>query len=250
MDQINHPLKISALTLMSWVFYGIQIEFELVKFNNDPIILFMARFNRFFDDNTEAPQNQKIASMLKYGDHFILCPIFDASKHYCMDVVTFAFDQLEQRYPVLREQLLDAVPSCMLAKLHPDDYELIFEWNSNYIYYTKDLKTMAGKKLQKKRNHLNYFMKTYSKSVVVSPISSQDFGDIISFCQAQLQQSLPENRMFLENELVFLRNVLDNFNSSIMSGIVIRSRSKNQIIAFTIGYLHGDYYELMFEKAD
>lgn len=250
MDQIDHPLKFSAMTLMSWVFYGIQIEFEFTTYNNEPIILFMARFNRFFDESIEGVQNQKIASMLKYGDHFILCPIFDVHKHDCLEVIAFAFDQLEQHYPILREQLLDAVPSCMLSQLNRSDYELIFEWNSNYIYYTQDLKLLAGKKLQKKRNHLNYFIKTYEKSVVVAKISDTDFNDIIAFCQMLLKYSDRSQKLYLENELVFLRNVLDNFDSQTMSGIVVRSRSKNQIIGFTIGYLHGDYYELIFEKAD
>lgn len=62
--------------------------------------------------------------------------------------------------PVFRN--LDDGKVEMMKALFPGRFEYIYDRNnSDYLYETEKMITHAGKKLHQKRNHLNYFLKTY-----------------------------------------------------------------------------------------
>lgn len=246
MDQINHDYKFSALTLLSWTYYGIQIRFEIVCYFDFQIIFFDAKFNRFIDENEDG-EKSRIASILKYGDHFILVPIFDETKISVHDAIYCSFYKLKKHYPIKTDWAIENVSNKQLNQLANLDYEMIYSWNSNFIYELENLKTFCGKKLQKKRNHLNYFKKNYLNQIQIQKITTNDFDELYDFLIYINNEKKINEGSF---EHIVFRNVLDHFDFNTMSGTIIRQKSNNAIIAFTIGYEHKNTYEIFFEKAD
>jgi hypothetical protein len=77
---------------------------------------------------------------------------------------------VEYLYPIPEEWLL-AFPE--------DSFNLTFEeGDSDYLYQTEKIATFAGKKLHKKRNLLNYFLKHYPHEAC--PLTAERVSDALS----------------------------------------------------------------------
>jgi len=128
----------------------------------------------------------------------------------------------------------------LLAKYKTEIKELNF--TANYIYETEALITFSGKKLQKKRNFLNYYLKNYlvnTKSYLIQEIPTTEIWNYL-----QKKINTPEEFKSYE-DLLF--SIYDNEKDA-FTGLVLKYN--DVIIAVTIGYSHNDIYELFIERAD
>ncbi len=118
--------------------------------------------------------------------------------------------------------------------------------NADYIYLTEKLRTFSGKKLQKKRNHLNAFYAMYQDCYTYEKISMEN----IDACKAFLSVWKPEdNDDFLQLEKKGVLNVLDLLNELPYKGGIIKI--KGQVKAFIIGSVLNDRMcQINIEKAD
>lgn len=126
-----------------------------------------------------------------------------------------------------------------------NEYKIINELDSAYFYPTDQLKYMAGKKMQKRRNFLNFFTKNYSSKTKIIKYKDLYYDDVIKFCTKHIKESNPD--VFRNSELNsikgFLKSKSDNGYGSIMF-------YEGKIIGVTFGFITGDKYEIFLEKAD
>ena len=99
----------------------------------------------------------------------------------------------------------------------------------DYVYEVKSLMSFSGKKLQKKRNHLNAFYKEYEGRWVYESMTQQNTQECISLLELWSDQ----DDVRLMHDLNGTRNVLKAFHLLPAKGGVIRI--DGQIKAFAIG---------------
>jgi len=137
----------------------------------------------------------------------------------------------------------------LLNTLFPHHFSYILERNFfDYIHLRDDLVTLAGKKFQPKRNHINKFNKLYDYTY--SAITQ----DITSRCKELEQVWYEANKVDENNEDLFherdsMNFALDHFNELGLSGGAIMVDDK--IIAFTYGSpINNMTFGIHVEKAD
>ena len=116
----------------------------------------------------------------------------------------------------------------------------------DYVYSVEQLKTLSGKKLQKKRNHLNAFYKEYEGRFVYEELTASNMDECLRFLD--LWKSDVDDAMMIEEkrgikELFRLWNVLP-----CRGGVL---RIDNEVKAFVISScLSENMAQMNVEKAD
>lgn len=130
-------------------------------------------------------------------------------------------------------------------QLLEDEFELIETRDSfDYIYNSKDLGTLKGRKFSKKKNKINYFMKNYNYTYEV--IDKNNIEEVIDFQKRWYADS--KKTEVLENENIGILILLENYFSLNLKGGVIKV--DGEIIAYTIGErLTDEYAVIHIEKA-
>ena len=118
--------------------------------------------------------------------------------------------------------------------------------NSDYIYSTKNLAELSGRKYHSKRNHLARFGRT---DYEYSPMTENDFSDCILFTALAYNSKYSENDPSLIAEQYALNTYFTFFDRLGLKGGVIRIDGK--VCAVTIGEkLNSDTFCVHTEKAD
>lgn len=156
---------------------------------------------------------------------------------------------------LIKEYLQSQNKSGLLIKYEECESEIQFiESDSNsclqrdwmeYLYDIHKFETFAGKKMEKKRNHLNYFYNHYS-GFEVEEISEKNVEDIIEFTEIfatshkDVELALYESRHTL--------SILSNYKKYNQVGIAIRY--EGVIIGFSFGEIVGDTLLAHVEKGN
>lgn len=221
LDQFNkNNFFVSALNLNNWKFYNIDVYFYI---DEDAIYLY--------------------SSCVNCKKVYIYEPIIKDDKK---DLKPFFIKSINliKKNIINKKNIVIACFSLNVFNLFKK-YEIFKEISINYIYDFNQLKFLNGKKMQKKRNHLNYFLKNYSHDSLIIKYEKKYFDQVLEFCK-KYSVDKQENQL-RENEIngivELLSNNLDNSYGSILF-------YKNQIIGFTYGVLVHNRYEIFIEKAD
>lgn len=141
-----------------------------------------------------------------------------------------------------------------LNKVFPDKFDIEYNRDlADYIYNSESLRTLSGKKLHSKRNHVNKFNNLYDWSYENIDESN------IDECVALLKKWCRENNCF-ENEDMFeeacvARKALAHKDILGLDGGLLRVKTeenpKGEVVAFSLGEpVSDDTYVVHFEKAD
>lgn len=119
---------------------------------------------------------------------------------------------------------------------------------ADYLYLRTDLATLAGKKLQPKRNHVNKFKRTYP-DYQYTPITPDRIGECLDL---EAEWCLANNCQQHEgtgNERRALTYALDHFEELGLTGGILHVGGR--IAAFTFGMpINRDTFGVHVEKAD
>lgn len=110
----------------------------------------------------------------------------------------------------------------LLKMNHHFQIELLIR-NSDYIYSVPSLMTMSGKKLQKKRNHMNFFYQEYEGRYRYESLNENNIKECIEFLEKWTGQ---DEDGFLEIEQEGARQVLEYFGQLNYRGGCIRIDGK------------------------
>lgn len=125
------------------------------------------------------------------------------------------------------------------------------EGSFDYLYDVEALAELRGKKLSKKRNHINSFLTSYD-NWLVEPITSKNVEECIDFAKdwyIAKESKVEEGISSLQYERESMLRVLDKFSDLEADGILLRIEGK--CLAFTVGQCISTHtYDVVFEKAD
>lgn len=148
----------------------------------------------------------------------------------------------------LRLQSLSQGFADKLFGLHLDNGLFIFENRdfSDYIYSAESLRTLSGKKLQPKRNHINQFKREYEyRYEFLTPGHKEEVFALLH----KWREGKHSERLSLEVEESVIRLGMENFEALGLMGGALYVGGK--MIAFTYGSpLNDDTFCIHIEKAD
>ena len=133
-----------------------------------------------------------------------------------------------------------------LRSLVPGRIERLNNW-SDYIYDARALASLAGKRLGKKRNHVNRFM-AENEGYTTERLSGANLYETRRAYTGWLQDNPPAAASAAEESAQTLA-VLDNYGAFPFEGLVLRD-GNGRIVAFTIGEVIGDTLYTHIEKID
>lgn len=136
----------------------------------------------------------------------------------------------------------------LIERLLPNRYAIEPVRNEyEYIFESHRLAQLEGKKLQPKRNHINYFINNFSWSF--EEMNESNLIEVMFFChqwEASLDQQLDAD---LTMESSALMNAIESFSCLDLHGGILRVDGK--IVAIAMGCpITADTYLVLFEKAD
>lgn len=138
----------------------------------------------------------------------------------------------------------------LLEQLFPDTFDFTYDRDScDYLYYRESLVTLAGKKLQSKRNHINKFKETYPnwRYESITP-------DNLAACKAMntkwCQLYGCQEDSGLSQESCAVKSAFENFVALGLRGGLLRCEPDGEVVAYTMGRpLCSDTFIVHIEKA-
>ncbi len=134
----------------------------------------------------------------------------------------------------------------ILESMYPARFDFVRSpENQDYIYLTKDLVTLQGKKFHAKRNHISKFYRNYTENhfETIDDTNKEDALKVVL-------DWYKENNMNPDDseEVKAIREALDNMEAFQMQGAVLYVEEKP--VAMTLGSEISDrVYDINFEKA-
>ena len=144
--------------------------------------------------------------------------------------------------------LLSAVPEDRLDELRAlgaYNVEKIPDW-ADYLYELSSLATFSGKKLAKKRNHVNRFM-TDHPDALFRPLTPDNANEALEFLQRMDMAEGKSDMAYYERGQV--GRVLSDFGSYPFEGGLLSVPGKG-VVAFTAGEVVADTLHVHIEKMD
>lgn len=97
---------------------------------------------------------------------------------------------------------------------------------SDYIYLQKNLAELAGQKYQKKKNHVNHFLKTYENNWRFETFSSDNYSgknleDLFEVEKKWFDEKDGNNSQPLKDEYCIIQNAIQNFENLHLRGGLI-----------------------------
>ncbi|MCM1311648.1 MAG: DUF2156 domain-containing protein [Bacteroides sp.] len=123
------------------------------------------------------------------------------------------------------------------------------ESNSDYIYKRENLVSLAGKKMQAKRNHINKFHRSYPNAQFVE--LTEAYVPACKQLEIEWNKTHSEDGSYISkaDELTFTNFILDNFRLlGLCGGVLLVDEN---VAAFTIGGpINNSTFDICVEKAD
>jgi len=150
--------------------------------------------------------------------------------------------------PLIIKVVGDQMWDCIEHEM-PNTFQFSHDRNNDeYLYLSEKLISLKGKKLQRKRNHINRF-KAENSDWNYSPLRTVEE---LQECSAMLNEwedlNIGKAETSLRYDYIAIKTMLENFHFLQLCGGIIRISGK--IVAFTIGErLTGDTFVVHVEKA-
>ncbi|GAA0862436.1 DUF2156 domain-containing protein [Paraclostridium tenue] len=170
------------------------------------------------------------------GDRFSVLPLAKKDKiHKALDFMIDYF-KTEDHQIYLRAVTKEVVE--LLQKDYPGKFKYIEERDYfDYVYDAESLRTLAGRKNQKKRNHVNYFLKEYEGRFEYKKLEEKDFDECIELLKSWANNKAEHGDIDdgIDDEFIGVKKIFDNYDvlkqDVKIAGIYIDSKLE----AFTIG---------------
>lgn len=132
-----------------------------------------------------------------------------------------------------------------VVQLLPDMEGIHVEMSDDYVYEVEKMITLSGKKLQKKRNHYNGFLKEYQDRYTYERIDESNKYECIDF----LNNWKKEEDLFFKYDIIGTRRILNDIEKLPCTGGLIRIDGEVKAFAI-ISELSERMVQENVEKAD
>ncbi len=197
--------------------------------------------------------NEFAVIMAEYeGNSFSILPL--AKKEKLPEVIDFVVEHFKNNNKKIYFRGITKDVINLIEKEYPEQFNYTEERDLfDYIYDGESIRTLAGRKNQKKRNHINYFLKEYEGRYEYKLLDKSNFDECLELL-TYWSSIKEENQDFddgMEDELVGIRKLFDNYDmvkdKLKVAGVYVDSKLE----AFTMGELLNSNMALVhIEKAN
>lgn len=151
-------------------------------------------------------------------------------EHYFYEMVDYFNQELKQPFKIY----LADEEAVLALNLDPDRFEVTEQEDlKDYLYDGEAMRTLSGKKLHKKKNHLNAFLKEYDGRYEFRKLCCSDRYDVWNFLMKWRENKGADVEEHLDPEVQGIHEILKNCSDLCvrMAGVYI----DGELEAFTIG---------------
>lgn len=151
-------------------------------------------------------------------------------EHYFYEMVDYFNQELKQPFKIY----LADEEAVLTLNLDPDRFEVTEQEDlKDYLYDGEAMRTLSGKKLHKKKNHLNAFLKEYEGRYEFRKLCCSDRYDVWNFLMKWRENKGADVEEHLDPEVQGIHEILKNCSDLCvrMAGVYI----DGELEAFTIG---------------
>ena len=164
-------------------------------------------------------------------------------------VLEAIFHDAERRGIPCRLTSLTREDCLSLQELYPGRFHFRQDRDSfDYVYGINDLADLAGRKLQRKRNHVNRFFKDHPNAVLV-PLTAENLSsarEMVRLWFLNRIENAPQGTYLLEQ--VAMSRAFDHFEELALEGGLLMDGE--EVLAVTMGSrLSSNTFDVHFEKA-
>ena len=177
------------------------------------------------------------------GKRFSYMPVGGDNSALCDTVLALKAEYPDIIFTYLKKGYTDKLNTIFGEKAEISEERDLFE----YIYEAEKLRTLSGKALHAKRNHINKFEATYESRFDM--ISSENKAELEAAILALREDpALEENKTMLVDEDAAIDKLYENFDAlGLTAGVLY---ADGNIAAYTIGeMINGDTALIHVEKA-
>lgn len=177
--------------------------------------------------------------------------VFAEEEYYYMPIPK---DKTAENLETLVEVIREIVQDGHRIILVPEEWKEILERefileerreSFDYIYNSKDLGVLKGRKYSKKKNKINNFTKTYNYTY--ERINEDNINEVIEFQKNWCLERECDTIPILKNENLGIMNLLNHYRELDYIGAMIKI--ENKVIAYSLGeILNDDYGVIHIEK--
>jgi hypothetical protein len=189
--------------------------------------------NTLFIKGLSESNRQETAFSLPIGDMGINESI-DLLQHYC------SIKNMPLVFSAIPEDCMN-----MFCDVRRAGIEALDAW-SDYVYNAADLATLAGKRFQKKRNHVNRFV-AENPGYEMRVVTADDYGELAVFFDALRDADDADDSVMARYEGESVAQMLAAGNPAGFEGALLRDNS-GSVVAFTFGEVIGDTLHVHIEK--
>lgn len=146
--------------------------------------------------------------------------------------------------------LLSAAPADRLDEIRSSinvaEVSELPDW-ADYLYEIEPMATFKGKKMSKKRNHVNRFYSDHPDAIF-EPLTTGNIPDALSFLRNHSTPS-PDKSITADYDIMETAYALDHFDDYNFEGALMRIPDVG-VVAFTAGEVIGDTLYVHIEKMD
>ncbi|RDY23990.1 DUF2156 domain-containing protein [Romboutsia maritimum] len=186
------------------------------------------------------------------GDSFSILPL--AYKDKLDEVIDFVLNCFENKNKKVYFRGITKEVVDILKEKYPSRFEYIQERDLfDYIYEAEGLRTLAGRKNQKKRNHINSFLKEYEGRYKYTLLNKENFDECLEIVKDWTNNKEEQNDFNegMDDEFLAINKIFNDYDELKdkikIAGIYIDEKLE----AFTIGeYLNKNMALIHIEKAN
>lgn len=242
-DELSELRPISSDSLQEMGPFFKLVHYEACEYNF--ITLYM--WQTVYDFHFITKDNFMAVFGIKEGELFAVQP-YCLEEHFeeAMEFIDSIFKKVNQKveFKAVTQEVLEKI-----NRLYPERFRSeTSRDDSDYVYEAEKLRTLAGRKMHSKKNHLNAFMKEYGERFTYKRLDRTDFDDCIKLAEKWAFSRTKDQN--LVGESLAIKKVFRNyskFSKIKVGGIYI----DNHLEAFTFGdYLNPNMALIHIEKAN
>ncbi|MGL6106566.1 DUF2156 domain-containing protein [Romboutsia sp.] len=186
------------------------------------------------------------------GNSFSILPL--AKKEKLPEVIDFTIEHFKESNKKIYFRGITKEVADLLQEGYPQKFDYTEERDLfDYIYDGESLRTLGGKKNQKKRNHLNYFLKEYEGRYEYKLLNEENFDECLNLMKkwADTKEDNDEYDEGMDDELVGIKKIFEDYKNLKDKLKVAGVYIDGELAAFTMGeYLNSNMALVHIEKAD
>ncbi|WP_143151289.1 DUF2156 domain-containing protein [Tepidibacter formicigenes] len=222
--------------------YFKNVDYEACEYNFTTIFMWQHLYKtRYYKDEDFA------VLIGEYENHkFTVIPL--ATKENLKKAFEFIYDYFYRNNTKLNLRAITKEFAGFLKENYKDKFKYIEERDYfDYVYLGENLRTLKGRKYQKKRNHINAFLKEYENRYFYKRLGKEDFHECLKLLDEWTENK--EEDESIESEREAIEKVFKNYDKLdvTVGGIYIDKKLE----AFTFGeYLNDNMALIHVEKAN